>query len=100
MLPPQRPPLLGSLPPRPVWHIRRSAPRRSPAPEVVALLEKDRAGVEADMGRWQSDARSTVNHLERRKDAGTGFPEIEHHPVPQPLDGLASVLDGAAPSGT
>src|SRR5439155_13359074 len=64
--------------------------------EVVALLEEDRPGVQADVGWRQPSGGQPVHHLEGGTYARARIAEVEHHPVAQPLDRLATVPHGAA----
>ena len=52
--------------------------------------------MQADVGRRQTGGGQPVHHLESCAHAGGRIGEVEHHTVPQPLDGLAAVLHGAA----
>src|SRR5687768_10175198 len=61
-------------------------------PEVVALLVQHRSGMQADMGRRETDAARLLHHLQGGLDAGAGIAEVEHHAVAEPLDRLAAVL--------
>src|SRR5919106_1674090 len=53
--------------------------------EVVTLLENHRPRVESDPGRRQIVTGDALDHVEGREYGITGFSEIEHHPVAEPL---------------
>jgi hypothetical protein len=56
----------------------------------VAVLEDDRAGVDADVGGWQAGRRGALDHVEPGGHGRRGFREVEHPAVAQPPDRPAS----------
>src|SRR5829696_7077787 len=63
---------------------------------VIALLKKDRSGVQANVSGWQAGGRYAVYQLEGRKHAGSRVAEVPHHAVTQPLHRPTAALERAS----